>query len=524
MKISGVAQMRAMDRKAIDAYGIPDEILMENAGRAAFGVLWREWGVARKRYVIFCGAGNNAGDGLVVCRHILSNGGIPRVFFVGDPERLKGAARKNLEIVSKLSVHITRVTDTAEINDAVLQADGIVDAIFGTGLDRKVDGIFQGVIERINESGKPVLSLDIPSGVNGDTGAVLGMAVKADHTVTFGLPKRGNILYPGYGLCGALHVTHISFPPPLYDDGAIMVETNDNIPLPEREAAAYKGSVGDVLFIAGAAGYYGAPFFSAMAFLKAGGGYARLAAPKTIAPFIAVNGSEIVFVPQLETHTGSISIENRESLLALSKKVDMVVLGPGLSLQEETGRLVREIAASIGKPLLIDGDGITAVAGNADVVAKRPAPTVLTPHPGEMSRLANKSIQEIENDRITILQETCRRLNAYIVLKGAHSLIGTPDGRVFVNMTGNPGMATAGVGDVLTGAIAAMFGQGLSLEEAIRKGVLLHGLSGDLAAADHGQDGITARDVLNYLPEALKQNRGKFTLAVDKNTGFFDMV
>ena len=516
--------MRAMDRKAIERYGIPDEILMENAGRAAFGVLYREWGVVQKHYVIFCGAGNNAGDGLVVCRHILSNGGIPRVFFVGDPERLKGAARRNFEIVSKLSVKIDRVANVEEIKDAVFQADGVVDAIFGTGLDREVDRIFREVIELINQSGKPILSLDIPSGVNGDTGAILGMAVKADHTVTFGLPKRGNILYPGYGLCGKLHLTHISFPPSLYDDGAIMVETNDDLPLPERDANAHKGSVGDVLFIAGAAGYYGAPFFSAMAFLKAGGGYARLATPKTIAPFLAVNGSEIVFVPQAETNTGSISLENKESLLTLSQKVDMVVIGPGLTLAEETGRLVREIAASTEKPLLIDGDGITAVAGIADIVAKRSAPTVLTPHPGEMSRLANKSIQEIENDRITILQETCGRLNSYIVLKGAHSLIGTPDGRVFVNMTGNPGMATAGVGDVLTGAIAAMFGQGLPLEEAIRKGVFLHGFSGDLAAADHGQDGITARDVLNYLPEALKQNRGKFTGAVNRQGEFLDIV
>jgi NAD(P)H-hydrate epimerase len=513
-----------MDRRAIEEFGISDEILMENAGRAAFGVLSQEWGIAQKRYVVFCGAGNNAGDGLVVSRHILSNGGIPRVFFVGDPESLKGAARSNFDIASKLSIKLGRVADVAEIEEAVFKADGIVDAIFGTGLDREVGGIFREVIELINQSGKPVLSLDIPSGVNGDTGAVLGTAVRADHTVTFGLPKRGNMLYPGYGLCGKLHLTHISFPPSLYGDEAIMVETNDDFPLPEREATAHKGSVGDVLFIAGGAGYYGAPFFSAMSFLKAGGGYARLASPKTIAPFIAINGSEIVFVPQAETETGSISFENMESLLALSEKVDMVVIGPGLTLAEETGRLVREIAASTGKPLLIDGDGITAVAKSLDVVRKRTAATVMTPHPGEMSRLAGKSLQEIEKDRIGILQETCKRLKAYIVLKGAHSLIGTPAGRVFVNMSGNPGMATAGVGDVLTGAIAAMFGQGLPFEEAIRKGVFLHGLSGDLAAADHGQDGITARDVLNYLPEALRQNRKKFASAIDRNREFLDIV
>ncbi len=524
MKISGVAQMRAMDRRAIDRLGIPDQVLMENAGRAAFEVLAREYGIEKKRYVIFCGAGNNAGDGLVVSRHILSNGGIPHVFFVGDPDRLQGAAKANLAIASGLSIRIDRIADVSQIREEIFRADGIVDAIFGTGLDREVEGTFRDVIELINQCPRPVLSLDIPSGVNGDTGAILGAAVRADHTVTFGLPKRGNMLYPGYALCGKLHLTHISFPPFLYEDETIVVETNDDVPLPERDATAHKGSVGDVLFIAGAAGYYGAPFFSAMSFLKAGGGYARLAAPASIAPFIAVNGSEIVFVPQAETNTGSLSFGNLESLVSLAGRVDMVVIGPGLTLSEETGRLIREIVASAAKPLLIDGDGITAVAKEPDVLAKRGAPTVLTPHLGEMARLSGRSVEEIERDKIGVLQQTCGKLNAHIVLKGAHSLIGAPDGRVFVNMTGNAGMATAGVGDVLTGTIAAMFGQGLPFEEAVRKGVFLHGRSGDLAATACGQDGITARDVLNYLPEALRQNRKKFAGQFAEKEIFIDIV
>jgi NAD(P)H-hydrate epimerase len=262
-----------------------------------------------------------------------------------------------------------------------------------------------------------------------------------------------------------------------------------------------------VLFVAGAPGYYGAPYFSAMSFLKAGGGYARLAAPASIVPFIAANGCEIVFVPQKQTDAGCISMENGASLLALAEKVDMVVIGPGLSVDEETGRLVRELTSAVKKPLLLDGDGITAVAGHPELIRNRPAPTVLTPHPGEMARLTGRAVREIETDRIAVLQETCLNLHAFIVLKGAHSLIGAPDGRVFVNMSGNPGMATAGVGDVLTGAIAAMVGQGMPLAEAVRKGVYLHGLAADLAAAEKGEDGITARDVLDFLPFAVKQER-----------------
>jgi hydroxyethylthiazole kinase-like uncharacterized protein yjeF len=507
MKVSSVDEMRAMDRRAVEKFGISEEILMENAGRAAYEVLSREWGVAGRRYVLLCGTGNNGGDGFVVARHILSGGGTPRVFLVGDPDRFRGAAKTHFAILSKLPVEVKPVTDTAAIRSAVLHADGIIDALFGTGLDREVDGLCRKVIGLINASGRPVFSLDIPSGVRGDTGEILGTAVRANHTVAFGLPKIGNMLYPGFGLCGRLHVSHISFPPSMYDDEAIPVETNGFIPLPLREQTAHKGSVGDVLFIAGAAGYFGAPYFSAMSLLKAGGGYARLAAPWSMTPFLATRGSEIVFVPQAETTEGSLSLKNREALLTLAGRADMVVIGPGLSLADETQELVRELVAGIEKPLLVDGDGITALAGRPEILRGRRAPTILTPHAGEMSRLTNKSVSEIEMGRIPILQETCADLKACIVLKGAHSLIGTPEGRVFINLSGNPGMATAGAGDVLTGTIAAMSGLGLPQEEAVRKGVFLHGLAGDLAAADKGEDGITAQDILNYLPYALKQDR-----------------
>lgn len=507
MNICSVAEMASLDRRASEKLGIPEEILMEDAGLAAASVLAGEAGIGAGKIVVLCGLGNNGGDGFVVARHIHAAGGDLRVFILGDPGKFRGAAKQNLEILKKIDLEMRAVRSVADIRRDVTHAHAVVDAIFGTGLSREVAGLYRDAIKLVNGSGRKVLSLDIPSGVNGDTGAVMGAAIQADWTVAFGLPKRGNMLYPGYGLCGKLFVTPISFPPALREGKNLKVGLNGEIVLPARSKSAHKGSVGDVLFIAGAANYFGAPYFAARSFLKAGGGYSRLAAPASIIPVIAKRGSEIVFLPQKETLAGSIAGENRERLLALAEKTDMVVIGPGLSLQEETQRLVRELAQAVGKPILIDGDGLTAVAGHSRILRGRKGATLLTPHPGEMSRLLGKSVAEIEADRVGAVQAAAAKLRAIVVLKGPHSLISVPDGRVFINVSGNAGMATAGAGDVLTGTIAAMYGLGLSPEDAVRKGVFMHGLAGDLAAADKGEDGITARDIMDYLPRAMKLDR-----------------
>ncbi|NPU84991.1 MAG: NAD(P)H-hydrate dehydratase [Syntrophaceae bacterium] len=507
MKVAGVEEIRAMDRWAIEKLGIPEEILMENAGLAAVALLDREFGIAGKRFVVLCGSGNNGGDGLVVARKIHSLGGVPKVFLLGDPARFRGASATNFGILRRLPVDMRPADDLLEIRKYIVHADIIIDALLGTGLDRDVSGLYRDAIDLINDSGRRVLSLDIPSGVNGDTGEIMGAAVKACWTVTFGLPKPGNVLYPGFGCCGELFVSGISFPPELTGREDLKIALNGCVPLPPRDPEVHKGAVGDVLFIAGAAGYLGAPQFAALSFLKAGGGYARLAAPASIVPFLAQNAAEAVFIPQRETASGSLSRRSKTDLLAQAEKVDIVVLGPGLSLAAETQTLVRELVKGIGKPVLIDGDGLTATASDPGILLKRKAPTVLTPHPGEMARLTGKTAAEIRRNRIAILQAAARDLKSIIVLKGAHSLVGCPDGRVFVNLSGNAGMATAGSGDALTGAIAAMFGMGLPLEQAVRKGVFLHGLAGDLAAAAKGEDGITARDILEFMPAALKQDR-----------------
>ena len=507
MKVAGVDEMKDLDRRATEEFGISQDLLMENAGQAVYFVISQELGIKNNKFIIFCGGGSNGGDGLVVARKIHSSGGEAKVFLLDDEAKFRGAARKNFEIVSRMPIEMSRISSIDLVIPELLDCAAVVDAIFGTGLVRKVSDVYEDVVQLINGSQSTVFSVDIPSGINGDTGEVMGVAVEADYTVTFGLPKLGNMLYPGYEHCGKLYVSHISFPPALHNSQTIKVAINNPIELPERGTDTHKGSYGKALFIAGSSSYLGAPYFSALSFLRAGGGLSYLAAPKSISPFIACKGSEIVLVPQGETPSGNIGLENGDELLDFSREVDIVVLGPGLSLARETQELVQKLTLKIDKPLIIDGDGITAIAEDLGKIKKRKAPTILTPHLGEMSRIAKMEVGEINKNKIDILQRMTKELNAVIILKGAHSLIGYPDGTIFVNVSGNSGVATAGSGDVLTGTVAAMHGLGLVLEDAVRMGVFIHGFSGDVAAVDKGEDGITAQDILDYLPEAVKLYR-----------------
>jgi len=512
LKVASVEEMRELDKKAFEKFGIKEEILMENAAGAVYFAILGEIGVKGKNFVIFSGPGNNGGDGLALARKLYSSKGDVKVYLLSEPEKFKGASRTNYEILLKIGIKIEDIKEDAleEIKKDVEKADLVIDAIFGTGLKKEVEGRYADIINLVNSHARKVLSIDIPSGINGDTGKIMGVCIKADYTVSFGLPKIGNILYPGFEKCGKLHISHISFPRHHYERDKIKVEINEPLKLPERDKQGHKGTFGDVLFIAGARGYYGAPYFSSLSFLKAGGGYSRLATPKSVTPFIGTKGSEVVFLPLEETDEGSIALENKGKILEVAEKVDMVVLGCGISLNKESRELTLELTESIEKPLLIDGDGITAISEKIDTVRERKSPTILTPHPGEMARITGKSIKEILDDKIGILKKTCKDLNAIIVLKGAHSLIGYPDERIFVNMSGNSGMATAGSGDVLTGVIAAMFGLGFRIEDAVRMGVFVHGLAGDIASKEKGEDGITAQDILNCLPFAIKLLREEF--------------
>lgn len=507
MKVSTVAQMRELDRRAGDEYGIPGHILMETAGHAVYEAIRIELGLAGQRVLVLCGPGHNGGDGLVAARKLNSSGASVQVMVLADPARYGDAPVMYYGMLSRAGVAISVRPEPAQVAEALLSCDAVVDALLGTGVDRELSGQLLEVVELVNAADVPVFAVDIPTGVNGDTGQVQGEAVVADVTVTFGLPKLGNLLYPGAELCGTLYVSHISFPPALQDSAAIQVALSRPPQLPPRRTDGHKGSFGDVLFVAGAASYYGAPTLAALSLLKAGGGYSRLAAPRSVIPTAATLAPELVFAPQPETGDGALALAALPGLRELAAGVDFVVLGPGLSLDGEAQQVARQLATRLELPLLLDGDGLTAVASEPGAIRARTAPTVLTPHPGEMARLCTTSVGQIKQSPVEHLQRLCADLGATVVLKGAHSLIGAPDGRVWINTSGNSGMGTAGSGDVLTGTIAAMFGLGLELEQAVLAGVFVHGLAGDLAAGAVGADGITARDVLEHLPAAVRTYR-----------------
>jgi len=520
-KVCSVEEMRWIDEEA-SKRGVDHLLLMEDAGTAIFNLIHRVYGVYGKRFVVVAGTGNNGGDALVAARRLYAYGGQVEVYVVGDPERYRDPARRNYEIALKMGILIRVVKDAEDLHlleESLQRCDVVVVGLIGIGLKGEVIGLARSVIEAINRSGKPVVSVDIASGIDGNNGLVRGVAVKSTYTVTFGLPKIGNILYPGYHYCGRLYVSRLSYPPDLLGSDRIQIELNAPVKLPERIRWGHKGTFGKLLVVAGARYYYGAPYYSSYSFLKAGGGYSRLATPKSVVPVIAARCSEVVYHPMEETEEGTLSLKSYEKILEIIREhgVDIVILGPGVSLHEETQELIRRLTEAIDKPVIVDGDGLTAISRDLDVVKRRKAPTILTPHPAEFSRLTGLRVEDIREDPVGCVRRTAKELNSYIVLKGAHSLIAYPDGRVYINMTGNPGMAKAGMGDVLNGTIAAMYGVGLrDPGEATRMGVLVHGLAGDLVADEIGEDGVTPEAVMDKLPEAVKILREKPEYIVER--------
>lgn len=505
MKVCSVEEIRSLEKRAATELGISDRVAMEHAGIAACDVIRRE--TSATRFVILCGLGNNGGIGFVVARKLHADGARVRVFLFGDPSSLEDAILDSFEAARRSGVRWDQYDDHDELRTALHGSPAVIDGLLSTGLEGDVSGDLAEAIALANQCSGPVISLDIPSGVCADTGQVRGTAVRAQATITFGLPKRGNVLPPGSSRVGRLYVSHVGLSPELQQDERINVELVTPARIGDRAAHGHKGSFGDILIIAGAAAYFGAPSLAAMACLRAGAGYVRLACPQSMAPTIAALAPEVVLVPQRETDGGSIARDNLVDLLTLAKEVDFVIIGPGISLHATTQDLVRELVAGIDKPILIDGDGITAIAKDASIVRGREARTVLTPHPGEMARLLSASTRKVVSDPVVAAVTAVQRFEAHIVLKGANTVVAQPDGRVTVNTTGNSGMGTAGSGDVLTGTIAALYGLGLRFTEAVTTGVFVHGLAGDLARDELGADGMTARDILNRLPAAMRALR-----------------
>jgi NAD(P)H-hydrate epimerase len=510
MKLVTVSQASDMDRTAMEDYSIPDLLLMENAASAACRVFKSNFVIEDSNFLILCGSGNNGGDGLALARLLYSEGGAPLVLLTGEPGSLSGSALQNYNILKNYPIEIIHNFTHERLNKEIKEADIIVDALLGTGLNRVISGELYKTIELINTSERSKISLDIPSGINGNTGQIMGISVNADITISFGALKPGNIVYPGFSYNGKIYLSRISFPPEIYDSEEFLMEINLCEPLPPRDETGHKKSFGKILIISGAGTYYGAPVFAASAVLKCGGGFSRLASPESMIPVLASSIPESVFLPMKETSGQSLSLSNLGRLKEEALLSDTVIIGPGLSLNSETGELICQFIEWYDGFLIIDGDAISAIAGKPELLKGKSRIPVLTPHLGEMSRLCDLSVSDIQKNPINILKNCARHYQSMIIMKGAHSMIGFPDGRIYINTTGNSGMGTSGSGDILTGIIGAFSGLGLSDAEAVKSAVFVHGAAGDLTSEKLGKDGMTARDILENLPLTVKKYREEY--------------
>lgn len=509
MKVVNAEEIRRIDKRAIEEYGIPGLILMENAGLQVFlNILERYGPLDQKKVAVIAGKGNNGGDGFVVARHLYNRNIEVEVFLIGGSSDIKGDAKTNLDILKKIGIPFYENVTSNDLSIPLRDADIIVDAIFGTGLSSEIKNPYLDAINSINSSRKPVVSIDVPSGVNSDTGEILGVAVKADLTVTFVLPKRGLLVFPGAEYTGVLKIADIGIPKRAIEEENIMVNllTEEEIRalLPERRPDSYKTSFGHLLVIAGSVGKTGAAAMTSLSALRVGAGLVTLAIPKSLNDILELKLTEVMTLPLPETNELTISVSAQDILNEVLPRMTVIALGPGLSTHSETSKLVRDLVRKYEAPMVIDADGVNALINHLDVLKERKAPLILTPHPGEMARLIGKTSKDVQKDRIGIAQGFSKENNVFLVLKGARTIISDPDGNIFINPTGNPGMATAGTGDVLTGMISGLIAQGMEPLTATKTGVYLHGLAGDLTAEEFGEMGMIAGDIIEKIPEAIR--------------------
>lgn len=507
-------QMQKFDRTAIKNLGIPGLLLMENAGRAFVEELEQRISpLAGKRVVLFCGRGNNGGDGYVIARHLLNRGCTVDVALLSKRSDIQGDARTNLDILLKLlkvwknELKVIRLSDTSTLN-RLRTPDVIVDAIFGTGFKGKANGLYLRAIQWIKRQKSFVASVDIASGVNATTGVVEGEAVKANLTVTMGLAKIGHYVGAGREHSGEVVVADISIPKTVLERGDVHTfrVSNDDVrnALPQRPLAAHKYSVGKIFVLGGSRKFTGAPFMCAQAAMRTGAGAVILGTPKSVQPVLARKFTEVMIAPLDETPDGSISPSSHDAIMERVDWADVVLVGPGLSRSPETQALLLKLIPQIKKLLVLDADALAAVASSPKILSKRRHPTIITPHTGELSAIVGDDSSVIELYRVAKCRSAARTLHSVVCLKGSPTVTSTPDGDAFVNPTGNPGMATIGSGDVLTGVIGSLWAQRMPAHEAAYAGVFVHGLAGDLAAAALGQRSVMALDILDQIPDALR--------------------
>jgi len=511
MKIVTAEEMKKLDRKATTDYAIPSLLLMENAARGLVDQIEKRLGCAAgKRVVILAGRGNNGGDGIAAARHLRMRGARVIVYLLSPIEKVAGDAKSSLDIWMQTGgvLHVVGSFRWNHLTQELSESDWVIDALLGTGLSHPVEGDYAKAITLINRAGRTVVSVDIPSGISADTGELLGFAVKADYTFTMALPKWGHFLQEGLEHRGELAVIDIGFPPALIEAAKISValitpEEMAGFP-PPRPRGAHKGTAGHLLVIAGSFGKKGAALMTALAALRCGTGLVTIALPKSI-DLATADLMEVMTLPLPETSEGTLSLAAEKMLLQATQGKDAVAIGPGLSQNEETQRLIQTLIAEVSLPMVVDADGLNALAGDLSALKRRKGPLIMTPHPGEMSRLIGKRTDLIQRERFTVAAEFAEKWGAVMVLKGAHTVVASPDGFVRVNQTGNPGMATAGTGDALTGMIAAWLAQGAAPVDAATWGVALHGTAGDLAAAEVGEISLITSDLIEKIPEAIQR-------------------
>jgi NAD(P)H-hydrate epimerase len=501
--------MKRLDEYAITTWGIPSTVLMENAGRTTYRLLKENYLRGLKKVVVFCGRGNNGGDGFVIARYALRDGFETTVFLLSDPAGLKGDALLNMQLYRSLGGNVVIPEGSAgKMREAADSGEVIVDAIFGTGLAKDVEGTEKAAIEAINLSGKPVIAVDIPSGIDGLTGVPLGAAVNADHTYTYGFPKFGHLLHPGASYRGRLTVVDISLPCTAQAEIRVdtRVATGEMIRAfyRSRPPEAHKGMFGNLAVIAGSTGKTGAAALAANAALAAGAGLVTLIVPSSLNPIMAVKLTEAMTYPVDDDGKGYFLLSSFDAVRTFIEDKDVVIMGPGLGRAEETMALVRKLYAETDKPLVIDADGINAFDGHAGLIKERGEKAIFTPHPGEFGRLTGMSPKQVNADRLNLGRRFAQDHGVTLVLKGAPTVTFSPDSRACLNPTGNAALAKGGAGDVLTGFIGGLVSQGYSAIEASLLGVYLHGYIADTWIKQHADMALVAGDLISGLSTAMR--------------------
>lgn len=509
MKIASSAQMHKIDADAINVYGIPEIVLMENAGREVATQAINLCCARQKlNFCIVAGCGNNGGDGFVAARHLVNAGHKVKVFILGNTEHFSNSTKTNYDILNNMQVEVYQIVSERDWNRlqiSITFCDCLIDALLGTGIHGALRETAKKCIEILNSSNRPVLSVDIPSGVNSDTGEINPIAVKATTTVSFGLPKIGMVLHPGSFYTGKVILNTIGLPQVLLTNSEIQQEAVDQnfveSNLADRPIDVHKGSCGRVLVVAGSLGFTGAAILASSAVLRAGAGISTLASAEGLYDILASKATEVMTQPLPEIAPGILGESALKAITDMADKYNTILIGPGLGRNEETCKLVRKLATSLDKPLIIDADGIYAFSLAPDELKNIKQVPILTPHLGEMANLLHISINDLKANLWDVARKAANYFNAIFVLKSDRTLVAYPDGNIFVTTVGNAGMATAGSGDVLAGTIAGIVAEGLAKDMAAPVGMYLHGLAGDLAAKQ-GQAGLIASDILQNLPKA----------------------